>query len=64
MADAKVASNAAPAEAQKETPKATKINRKAIMASRMAAVQQAGNMTPQMQRGFDRFAANIQKREG
>lgn len=51
---------AAPAEAQKVVPKA-KFNRKAIMANRMAAVQEAGNMTPKMQRGFDRFAANITK---
>lgn len=57
MADTK---NAAPAEAQKVVPKA-KLNRKAIMANRMHAVQEAGNMTPKMQRGFDRFAANIAK---
>lgn len=49
------------------TPDATKaatrakFNRKAVMANRMAAVQNAGNMTPKMQRGFDRFAANINK---
>lgn len=61
MADNK---STAPAEAQKATPKVTsakKFSRKAIMAKRMSAVQEAGNMTPKMQRGFDRFAANALK---
>lgn len=57
MADIK---STAPAEAQKAAPKAT-FSRKAIMAARMSAVQEAGNMTPRMQRGFDRFAANALK---
>lgn len=30
-----------------------------ILASRMQAVEKFGKMTPKMQRGFDRFAANI-----
>lgn len=49
--------------AASDAPKATraKFNKKAIMANRMEAVQNAGNMTPKMQRGFDRFAANINK---
>lgn len=45
---------------EKNASKAT-FNKRAIMAARMAAVQNAGNMTPKMQRGFDRFAANINK---
>lgn len=58
MADNK---STAPAEVQKTAPKETNFSRKAIMASRMSAVQEAGNMTPRMQRGFDRFAANALK---
>lgn len=38
-----------------------KFNKKAVMAARMIAVQNAGNMTPKMERGFDRFASNINK---
>lgn len=30
-----------------------------ILAERMQAVEKFGKMTPKMQRGFDRFAANI-----
>lgn len=30
-----------------------------MLASRMQAVEKFGKMTPKMQRGFDRFAANI-----
>lgn len=44
-----------------EAPRKARFNKRAIMAARMAAVQNAGNMTPRMQRGFDRFAANINK---
>lgn len=53
-----MAETTATSDAPKVAPKA-KFNKKAIMANRMAAVQNAGNMTPKMQRGFDRFAANI-----
>lgn len=31
------------------------------LANRMKAVEDAGNMTPKMQRNFDRFAAKINK---
>lgn len=31
------------------------------LANRMKAVEDAGNMTPKMQRNFDRFAAKISK---
>lgn len=34
-------------------------NAQRILASRMQAVEKFGKMTPKMQRGFDRFAANI-----
>ena len=53
-----MAETTATSDAPKAAPKA-KFNKKAIMANRLAAVQNAGNMTPKMQRGFDRFAANI-----
>lgn len=46
------------AEVAAPAPKA-KLNLKAVMANRMAAVQSYGNMTPKMERGFERFAANI-----
>lgn len=44
-----------------KTVRKAKFNKRAVMANRMAAVQNAGNMTSKMQRGFDRFAANINK---
>lgn len=53
--------NAAPEEAKKATPKG--ISAKEVLANRMAAVSKAGNMTPKMQRGFNRFANNILKGE-
>lgn len=35
--------------------------RTAILARRLAAVQNAGTMTPKIQRGLDRLAANLVK---
>lgn len=32
-----------------------------VLANRMKAVEDAGNMTPKMQRNFDRYAAKISK---
>lgn len=53
--------NQAPvAEAQKvvqATPKSA--SKASILARRMKAVEEAGNMTPKMQRNFDRFSAKI-----
>lgn len=40
-----------------EKAKTQKLQR--MLASRMQAVEKFGKMTPKMQRGFDRFAANI-----
>lgn len=40
-----------------EKAKTQKLQR--ILAARMQAVEKFGKMTPKMQRGFDRFAANI-----
>lgn len=37
------------------------ISKAQALANRMKAVQEAGNMTPKMQRGFDRMAAKINK---
>lgn len=45
------------------TPAKAKLNLKAVMANRMAAVQAYGNMTPKMERGFERFAANINEKK-
>ena len=36
-------------------------NKAQILARRMKAVEEAGNMTPKMQRSFDRMAAKINK---
>lgn len=43
--------------ASTEKAKQQKLQR--ILATRMQAVEKFGKMTPKMQRGFDRFAANI-----
>lgn len=51
---------AAAAPAQK-VEKASNSKRTAILARRLAAVQNAGTMTPKIQRGLDRLAANLVK---
>lgn len=50
---------AAPALAQKVSG-AKKFSKAQLLANRMKAVEEAGNMTPKMQRNFDRFAAKIE----
>ena len=45
------------ASAEKDKGAQKKLQR--ILAERMQAVEKFGKMTPKMQRGFDRFAANI-----
>ena len=35
----------------------------AVVARRLKAVQDAGNLTPKMQRGFDRLSASIANQE-
>ena len=47
---------AAPAQMVEKASKRT-----AILARRLAAVQNAGTMTPKIQRGLDRLAANLVK---
>lgn len=42
-----------------QVPKAQTQKLQRMLASRMQAVEKFGKMTPKMQRGFDRFAANI-----
>ena len=39
---------------------AKKFSKAQLLANRMKAVEDAGNMTPKMQRNFDRFAAKIE----
>lgn len=39
---------------------ARKVSKAQILANRMKAVEDAGNMTPKMQRNFDRFASKIE----
>lgn len=56
MADTK----AEAAVAQKAAPVASKTSRAQVLARRLKAVQDAGNMTPKMQRNFDRFSAKVQ----
>lgn len=51
------ANEAAAAEVQKTT---RSVSRSEVLARRMKAVEDAGNMTPKMQRNFDRFAAKLQ----
>lgn len=45
-------------ESRKETPAKYKATNK-VVARRLKAVQEAGNLTPKMQRGFDRLSASI-----
>lgn len=45
--------------AQKAAPATKSISRAQVLARRLKAVQDAGNMTPKMQRNFDRFSAKI-----
>lgn len=54
---AKAENQAATAGAQKANQA---VSRAEVLARRMKAVEDAGNMTPKMQRNFDRFAAKIQ----
>lgn len=57
MADKNNAEANAP---QKETQKPVKYKAtNAVVARRLKAVQDAGNLTPKMQRGFDRLSASI-----
>lgn len=49
---------------QKETQEPTKFKpTQAIVARRLKAVTEAGNLTPKMQRGFDRLAASIASKQ-
>lgn len=41
----------------------TAAQKRAVLSERMKAVERAGHMTPRMQRGFDRFNANIMNTE-
>ena len=52
-----MAKEATATEAQKAPRVASKAQ---TLANRMKAVEEAGNMTPKMQRNFDRFAAKIE----
>lgn len=52
--------NAAAEPVQKTPAFANKVSKAQILANRMKAVENAGNMTPKMQRNFDRFAAKIE----
>lgn len=47
------------ATTQKAAP-VRKTSRAQVLANRMKAVEDAGNMTPKMQRNFDRFASKIE----
>jgi len=61
-ADGASAQNEATPAFVASTEKADKVNQQKLqrmLASRMQAVEKFGKMTPKMQRGFDRFAANI-----
>lgn len=51
-AEATVSQKAAPVAKLKDM-------RAQVLARRMKAVEEAGNMTPKMQRNFDRFVAKI-----
>lgn len=46
--------------AQKVPSVAKPASRAQVLARRLKAVQDAGNMTPKMQRNFDRFSAKVQ----
>lgn len=50
------------APAQKAVFAKKSISKAQALANRMKAVEEAGNMTPKMQRGFDRMAAKINKK--
>ena len=55
---------AAATPAQKETAAAPRTaSRAQVLANMIKAVEDAGNMTPKMQRNFDRMAARIQRRK-
>lgn len=55
-----MAENKADAPAVQKTMAAAKPNTRAqVLARRLKAVQDAGNMTPKMQRNFDRFSAKV-----
>lgn len=47
------------AASTEESEKAKQQRLQRMLATRMQAVEKFGKMTPKMQRGFDRFAANI-----
>ena len=49
-------------EVQNTTPLNKNFNRNAILARRIKAIQDAGNMTPKAQRGLDRLAAKLNGR--
>lgn len=60
MANEKAAASVAPTAAPvQNTVKATQKRLHTILAARMQMVNDAGAMTPKMQKGFDRFNANI-----
>lgn len=58
MANEKSAQTDTPAPVQ-NTAKAKQKRLHSILAARMQMVNDAGAMTPRMQKGFDRFNANI-----
>ena len=47
------------ATSQKEAKPTTHKMTNAVVARRLKAVQDAGNLTPKMQRGFDRLSASL-----
>lgn len=51
----------AQAEAAQNVSTAKTASNASVLAARLRAVQEAGNMTPKMQKSFDRFAAKINR---
>lgn len=52
----------APAPAQKVSPAKKGATNAQILAASLKAIEEAGNMTPKMQRNIDRFAAKLSRK--